>query len=453
MDTFNLWNPYVIAPRVLEFDVTPTEVGILKDGTIDWISHCLEALEINLLPTQWSIVPFRSNFYSDYPNELEWKDRWPIGWLIRVEFNQDIPILSTFSNRFPVGIDKFDLSAESGYYDPRHETNALAVSEFVSAIGNSERIQQEFIRVARIALGEASHYQLSIRILPDRNWQLRTLIENTEFPNSVSGLDGLRDYLYQQGGAITWRKALNSNPPPAILNLHSISPDTLEWSQGVPSKDELCIIFHSEQPGLFGVDTGAAQLARSFDDIEPAQNRAKLAKLIANLVMDKDVRVRSGAIQFFQQRPDVPDENILSQAFELRSPLFIGVEADPQELSGDLQFQLARALAERAKTGDVLARETLRREALRSGCGESTIIALFLTDRDWLFEKAGDIVIRTPEIAVLLIGKMVRQQQDLRPFLLFVNGRVSRKLLQTALTDAAPEKLAGYLILLTDRVE
>jgi hypothetical protein len=93
MDTFNLWNPYAIAPRVLEFDVTPTEIGTLKNGTIDWISHCLRAWEINLLPTQWSVVPFRSNFYPDYPNEIQWEDRWPLGWLIRVEFNEDIPIL------------------------------------------------------------------------------------------------------------------------------------------------------------------------------------------------------------------------------------------------------------------------------------------------------------------------------------------------------------------------
>ncbi len=452
MDTFNLWNPYAITPRVLEFDVTPTEIGTLKNGTIDWISHCLRAWEINLLPTQWSVVPFRSNFYSDYPDEIQWEDRWPLGWLIRVEFNEDIPIVSAFSNKSPVRIDVIDLSVESGCCDTRHEHTVLMVSEFTGASRNYERIQQEFVRLARVGLSEAVEFQFSIRILPNQNWQIRTLIENIGLPNCVSTLDGLRDYLSQQGGAITWRKAFNLKPPPAALDWQSTSPDALDWSQGVPSEDELRVIFKSEQPGLFGRYTGANQLAQYFDDIEPA-NRAKLAKLIATQVVDKDVLVRSGAIQFFQQRPDVPDGNILSEAFELRSSLFIGIEAKPQELSGDLQFQLARALAERSKVGDVLARETLRREALRPGCGKPTIIALFLSDQDWLFEKAAEIVISTPELAGLLIRKMVRQQQDLRPFLLSASGHVPRELLETALADAEPENLEDNLILLADRTD
>jgi hypothetical protein len=457
MDTFNLWNPYAIAPRVLEFDVTPTEIGTLKNGTIDWISHCLRTWEINLLPTQWSVIPFRSHFYSDYPNEIQWEYRWPTGWLIRVEFSEDIPILedisilSAFSSRSPVGVDVIDLSVEGdcydSCYDTRHDHTVLVVSEFTGASGNYERIQQEFVRLARGGLSEAVELQCSIRILPNQNWQIRTLIEHIELPNCVSILDGLRDYLSQQGGAITWREVFTLKP--AALDWKSISYDALDWSQGVPSEDELRVIFKSEQPGLFGPYTGANQLAQSFGDIEPA-NRAKLAKLIATLVMDKNVRVRSGAIQFFQQRPEVPDGNILSEAFELRSSLFIGIEAKPQELSGDLQFQLARALAERSKVGDVLARETLRREALRPGCGKPTIIALFLSDRDWLFEKAADIVISTPELAVLLIREMVSQQQDLRPFLLSVSGHVPRELLETALADAEPENLEDYLILLTD---
>ena len=455
MDAFNLWNPYAIAPRVLEFDVTPTEIGILKDGTIDWISHCLRAWEISLLPAQWRVIPFRSNFYSDYPDELHWEERWPKGWLIRVEFNEDIPILSAFSNKFPVGIDAIDLSAENGCCDPPcHENAVLVVSEFASPSTNYERIQQEFVRLARVDLGEATQFQVSVRILPNQNWQIRTLIEHTEFPNCIPTLDGLRDYLSGQGGAITWRKAFNLKPPPAAeLDWQSTSPDALEWSRGVPSEDELRVIFKSEQPGIFGPDTGANRLARSFDELEPAANRGKLAELIAALVKDEDIRVRSGAIQFFQQRPDVPDGNILSEAFELRSALFIGVEAEPQEPSGDLQFQLARALAERSKIGDVKARETLRREALRPGCGEPTIIALFLTDRDWLFEKAADIVIKTPEIALLLIRKMVHQQQDISPFLLSVSEHVPQKLLETALTDVAPENLEDYLILLANRTE
>ena len=44
----------------------------------------LADLGIKLPLKSWSIDPYRSKYYSDYAEEEDWRDRWPIVWLVRV---------------------------------------------------------------------------------------------------------------------------------------------------------------------------------------------------------------------------------------------------------------------------------------------------------------------------------------------------------------------------------
>lgn len=433
---FNLWGPHQVAPRVIEFDMTsgPSDASFVS-GSIEWATEAARDLGIDAAPMSWSLHPVRSNFYSDYVEEPDWRDRWQRAWVVRIEFAEEAHLPGPESWG-PYPTDASDPDAPYDYKDPAHDRAALVGAAFAAEVGERELAE----KVTQWLRGQPEP-------LPDPNvsthrvgdtWQLRLLLKGIELPSDVRLLDGLRDHLKELGGAISWKHVTGlarrrgadaeDEPPPRLIGL-----------QEVPPEEELRSLLRSEHPGDFGPQSGGELLAYEYPDLTP-EKRSLLARRIAGLILDPDAAVRTGAIRFFQVRPDAPDEGALARALESRSPLLSDVPPHPPAI-GDLLFEAARALAEKATAGDAAALETLRREALTEGRAAAVILPLFMADREWLFDNAAAVIAGTPDAAPALLGHMVRKSADLRTALSALRGRVSREVITRALEEAdAPSR-------------
>jgi hypothetical protein len=68
------------------FDATPTEFGLLGDGTRELIQDFLLNQRIEASPTQWSIKPFWTYYYTQFPHSKDFSDVFPRTFEVRVRF-------------------------------------------------------------------------------------------------------------------------------------------------------------------------------------------------------------------------------------------------------------------------------------------------------------------------------------------------------------------------------
>lgn len=435
MHAFDLWAPYIVEPGVIEFDVTPSEIEAkLGRVSMQWLTKALGDLHVEGIPVSWNSLPVRTNFYSDYAEESDWRGRWWKAWIIRVEFAGDVSVPDSEPwTDYPT--NALDETVPSpGYDDPAHNYAALVAAVFTE--DPCERgLENEIERLVRQQSEQNPDLSFSIHRGSDA-WQFRALLTGIEFPACVPLLDSLRDYLKAQGGAITWKHV----PDLARWNTGAAyQSQRLIGQQEIPSEEEIKRLLQSEYPGILRPLSGGEKLAHEYPDLPP-DKRAQLAHRIARLILDEDATVRRSAIQFFQTQPAAPDEGMLSRALASHSPLLAGVPS-PGSTKRDLLFEVARALAEKTMAGDTAAREALRSEALLTGHAYAVVLPLFMADREWLFDNAATIIAGTPGAAPDLFGYIVRGSADLRPVLAALQGRVSRDLIENALEDAdAPTK-------------
>lgn len=68
------------------FDVTPSEFSLLGRGTPELITDFLLSMHVEAEPTTWSITPFRTYYYSQFPDSTSWGDVFPRAFEVRVRF-------------------------------------------------------------------------------------------------------------------------------------------------------------------------------------------------------------------------------------------------------------------------------------------------------------------------------------------------------------------------------
>jgi hypothetical protein len=415
MHGFDLWSPCLETPRTLVFDVTPSEPNPpLKEISRGWLLQALRDLQIEGDLSRWTMRPVRTNFYSDYPEEPDWKDRWRKAWVVRVEFSTDVGFAPS-GDWMPRGTNAADSSAEFGYSDPAHETNALAAAAFAGDTREPDSIQSTLLDLLKQdPAGKNASALFTVHSFPGA-WQVRLLLSKVEFPQCVSMLDAIRSQLKERGAAITWKHALtvglrpSSAPAPSQTGISDFSDD------GIRS------VLRSQHPGILGLRGGAEFLSQEYRGLPP-ERQALLAQTLRNAIFDAELEVRTNAARFFQLRPEVPDNGALGRALE-----------DP---SSRIAEQAAKSLAEKAMSGDQGALGVLRRQALEHGRAAPLIVPLSLADHEWLFEHAAEIIAGSPEAAATLFNRMLSVDIDLRPTVSALAGRVPRPLLQQALEES-----------------
>jgi hypothetical protein len=85
--TFNVWHPVIDEDRSgCAFDVTTASHNQLADGTLDLMQKLLSAANVDAFVKSWTISPFCSPFYSDYPEDQHWAVRNTMGWRVHITF-------------------------------------------------------------------------------------------------------------------------------------------------------------------------------------------------------------------------------------------------------------------------------------------------------------------------------------------------------------------------------
>ncbi len=102
MELYDIWTPYKVSdqPQTLGFMVTGREDYDIGRGSRSYIQALLRDIGVDAMPVEWSIIPYRSCYYSEYDDEDEaWRDRWRLVWRVRVatEYRVDPPRLGGLS--------------------------------------------------------------------------------------------------------------------------------------------------------------------------------------------------------------------------------------------------------------------------------------------------------------------------------------------------------------------
>jgi hypothetical protein len=204
---FNLWNFFQLTDQCCEFDVTMANMPRMREGTAEWISECLSAFGLNLPARSWEVMPFRSYYFSSYPYDEDWRDRWPEGWTVRVNFDSRIDVPNKPLN-LPIQIDTPDTTWDGEFKDPRHNNTALLISNHRTSLTFVEQLANEIVIQAGASGKLSSQPELSIVSFGDDRHQLRIIFHGVTFPNLVDTLENLLDLCKQQGGTINWQASI-----------------------------------------------------------------------------------------------------------------------------------------------------------------------------------------------------------------------------------------------------
>ncbi|MCY1022074.1 hypothetical protein [Pyxidicoccus sp. MSG2] len=185
------------------FDVTRANMPRLQDASEEWIRESLRALGLgDATPRTWKVQPLRTHFYSDYPGEPEWRDRWPIAWSVEVTLDSHPGTSARPSWDEPVFVDALDETWSGDFDDAPHDRTALVIAAFV----RRKAVVDPLTREVQGAAGLGNLQQVSTRPRPPTSEQTRLLIEVPDFERSVSALEGLLPKIQGLGGVVNWRQ-------------------------------------------------------------------------------------------------------------------------------------------------------------------------------------------------------------------------------------------------------
>ncbi len=68
------------------FDATPAQFSLLGRGTPELITDFLLNMRVEAEPSSWTITPFRTYYYSQFPDSKDWGDVFPRAFEVRVRF-------------------------------------------------------------------------------------------------------------------------------------------------------------------------------------------------------------------------------------------------------------------------------------------------------------------------------------------------------------------------------
>jgi hypothetical protein len=211
MHAYDLWHPAAVEEDVVEFDVTASTSGVgLNQPSRDWIAQALTDLQVEGVPLTWEVFPVRTNFFSDYVEESNWKDRWQKAWVVRVRCSGvvDPPTLIDWS---PVPTKAADRTADQTVEDTGHARPPLVAAVFGGADIES-RLRDDLEAAIRQSVGgENGHVTLAVKHAAE-SWQLRVSV-GLQFPECVPLVDSLRNVLKEKGGAISWKHTLGMRRP------------------------------------------------------------------------------------------------------------------------------------------------------------------------------------------------------------------------------------------------
>jgi hypothetical protein len=199
---FNLWNPYRADDGTLSFEVTQADTFRIHQGTRAFLDSALHQLEV--LPTSsydWEILPARCLYYSSYPDDDGWRDRWARTWRIRVRFQVPLPPRINRLRRVPFSLCASDDSWDVDLDDQESYLHAgLVLADFTRP---PAEVRGHARALLEAAAGKAQRLEPAVRELQGST-QLQLAVTGITLPADVGVLDALVAELRASGGEVSW---------------------------------------------------------------------------------------------------------------------------------------------------------------------------------------------------------------------------------------------------------
>jgi len=202
---FNLWNPFWVDDRTLIFEVTQADSFQVGVGSQEFIGTSLRMLGVTSDASTWKITPGCSFYYSSYPKDDNWEDRWPYTWRVHVSLETPSPPRPNelFQGPVPQGLND---DTSSGLDDERFLHTAFVIVDFLKSRGEVEQLAQNEIARSRLPVIQLDP---AIRDVGGGISQLQLVAQNIDLPSDVAPLEEMLAGFKAAGGAVNWRSRLS----------------------------------------------------------------------------------------------------------------------------------------------------------------------------------------------------------------------------------------------------
>lgn len=205
---FNLWNFFYLTEDVCKFDVTQTNMPRIKNASEKWIEECLSTLKVKASAQQWDVKAFRGYYFSSYPNEADWRDRWTEGWTVKLRLDRKVfPVVNQFTCE-PKYIGFEDETWRYGFKDPQHENTALFIASYQDTKKTFVKKSRTIIRKSRNIYPKLDESQICLRSFDSHQHQLRIVFDDIDYPNFIVALERLLELCKQQNGVVNWSELI-----------------------------------------------------------------------------------------------------------------------------------------------------------------------------------------------------------------------------------------------------
>ncbi len=204
---FNLWNLFRYPDETFELDVTRAETFRLGRGSEAWVRAALSAAGVPLGPFRSRTVPCRAAYYSDYPDDREWRNQWPECWVVEVEPKGPSPIWENVLSVEPTSLEELDQVDAGG--DESQESlqrTVLLIADFQMDRTAVEAKTQALIESS--PLPRTAFKSLKIRDYGPRVQQVRVRVSDLQLPAELVAVAQLVEGLRSAGGVINWHDRL-----------------------------------------------------------------------------------------------------------------------------------------------------------------------------------------------------------------------------------------------------
>jgi hypothetical protein len=171
---------------------------------------------------------------------------------------------------------------------------------------------------------------------------------------------------------------------------------------------------------------------------QPQNGAGELAAAVGELLRDPAIKVRSGAIRFFQTAAGADDGGAILAAMQRDKGLFLGVQDVWPGATGDLRAELSRAAAQRIGPDDSPLKAAVRKEALTALRARTVVAALIRKDFDWFVRNAFDIGSTSPDALDPMLFGLRARGVDVRPLVRQLRGALPAAPLRRAIEGVYP---------------
>ncbi|MBC7977123.1 MAG: hypothetical protein H7138_19280 [Myxococcales bacterium] len=207
---FNLWNPYRASDGTLTFELTQSDTFRISRGTRTFLDAALKALGIEIDGSYtWDILPGRSLYYTSYPHDDNWRDRWSRMWRFRIVPEEALPSRLDRLDIAPIALSDSDTTWDVDADDKeQYLRTAFVIADFVKS-----RDEVEQIAATALAHTDARATLLdpAIRELASGVHQLQLILRRIDLPADVAILDSLARTLQSAGGVVNWSEHVARN--------------------------------------------------------------------------------------------------------------------------------------------------------------------------------------------------------------------------------------------------